>query len=429
MKRPNYSSSLYGSHLSRRAFLGRAAAVGMSGFALAALNACGEAGSTGADGNITLAEWDYYNEDSGNAGFFKRFKDYEQQHSNLRFQHSFIPFTDLKQKVLQGAAGGNLPDLLLVNSTDAPSIAASGVLVDLTERIKAWGQTGQYYPGPLQSTLWQEKYYGMNNNCNCVVLYYNADMLDKAGVKPPTTWDELHSSAKKLSKQGVYGFAQSAIKSQEGTFHFMPFVWQAGGDYQTLDSAGAIEALQFLVDLVKEGSLSQEALNWTQADALNQFISGNAAMCENGTWNVPQLREKASFRWGVTALPKRKVSATSMGGENWVIPQSSKHIDAAWEFIKFTQEPKNFEQYIGNTSLPSRKDVAQSDIWQKDAELKIIVEQFASARPLAGGPAGPNFSQISDILAPAFQSALNGQKSAADALKQAAADIKPLLQS
>src|SRR2546429_7350331 len=134
-------------------------------------------------------------------------------------------------EVLPGGTGGTLAGLLLIDRLGKPTFSSSGLLVDLTDRIKAWGQIDQYFPGILQSSSWQGKNYGLPNNSNCLGLYYNADMLSQAGVQPPTTWDELRSAAKKLTKNGVYGFATAAAKTMEGTFEFLPFLREAGADW------------------------------------------------------------------------------------------------------------------------------------------------------------------------------------------------------
>jgi multiple sugar transport system substrate-binding protein len=414
--------------LTRRTFMERALALGVgSGAILTALNACGgsnpSSGST-TSGPITLTTWDYYT-GAGVDVLNKRFNDFTKLHPSIKIQRSYIPYPDMNQKILQGAAGGTLPDILLIDSLAHPTFSAQGLLVDLTDRINAWGQVDQYFPGILQSSSWQGKHYGMPNNSNCLGLYYNADMLSQAGVTPPTTWDELRSAAKKLTKNGVYGFATAATKTMEGTFEFLPFLREAGADWDTLDSPAATQALQFLVDLIKDGSMSKEVINWTQVDSIGQFVSGTAAMVQNGTWQVPLLKQKANFKWGVVALPKQQTSATSLGGENLAIPKTSKNIDAAWEFIKFTQDPKTYKAYLTAAgALPGRKDVAQDAVWQSDPILKVFVNEFPYAKTVGGGP---NASKISDIFAPALQSALTGQMSAADALKQAAAGIKPLL--
>lgn len=412
--------------LTRRTFIERALALGISSSALlTALNACGASGgATTTNGPITLTTWDYYTA-AGVPILLQRFADFTKLHPNIKFQRSYIPYADMNQKVLQAAAAGTLPDILLIDSLANPTYSSSGLLVDLTDRIQAWGQIDQYFPGILQSSSWQGKHYGLPNNSNCLGLYYNADMLDKAGVQPPTTWEELRSAAKKLTGNGAYGFATAGVQTMEGTFEFLPFLREAGADWDTLDSPAAVEALQFLVDLIQDGSLSKEVVTWSQSDSIGQFLSGTAAMVQNGTWQLPQLTEKATFKWGVVATPKHKTSATSLGGENWTISRTSKNVDAAWEFIKFTQDPKNYTPYLVATgSVPGRKDSAQDPVWQKDPNLMVFVNEMPFARTVGGGP---NANKISDAFAPALQAALTGQMSPAAALKQAAANVKPLL--
>ena len=49
---------------------------------------------------------------------------------------------------------------------------------------------------------------------------------------------------------------------------------------------------------------AQGAINWTQGDVMNQFISGNLAMMINGPWQVPTMREQAAdLNWNVALIP------------------------------------------------------------------------------------------------------------------------------
>jgi multiple sugar transport system substrate-binding protein len=420
--------------LSRRTFLERARIPAVcslwassTGALLTTLNACSapREASTNTREPITLTVWDYFYAGSTNV-LLQRYENFNKSHPGIKIQRTYIPYSDMNQKVLLAAAAGTLPDLLLVDSLSHPTYSANGVLLDLTDRIKAWGQIDHYFPDILQSSLWQGKNYGLPNSCGCLGLYYNADMLEQAGVQPPTTWSELRSAAKKLTRNGIYGFATAATKTFEGTFEFLPFLRQAGADWDTLDSPAATQALQFLVDLIKDGSLSPEVVNWAQPDSFQQFTSGSAAMVQNGSWQLATLQEQAKFKWGVTALPKGQTYATSLGGENWTISKTSKHVDAAWEFIKFTQDPQNYKQYITASvgQLPARKDTAQDAVWQKNPPTHVFVNELPFARTVGGGQ---NASQISDIFVPALQSALTGRMSASDALKQVSAHIKSLL--
>lgn len=414
--------------LTRRALMERAVALGIGGGALlTALDACGSSGSsTTSSGPVTLTSWDYYTP-AAEALLTQRYADFTKLNPNIKFQTSHIPYPDMKQKVLQAAAAGTLPDIIYVDSLDAPSIAAQGIAVDLTDRLKAWGQLDKYFSGTLNTSVYQGKNYGVPNNTNDLALFYNVEMLQKAGVKPPTTWDELRSAAKALTKSGIYGFAVSATNTMEGTFNFLPFLRQAGADWDSLDSPAAASALQFLVNLLQDGSLSKEAINWTQSDSIGQFVSGSAAMCQNGMWQTATLKQQAKFQWAVVPLPKGQASSTSLGGEVLMVPKTSKYVDQAWTFIQYAQSPQNLKPYLVSAgALPGRSDVADDPIWQQDPVLSVFANSLAFAKSVGMG--AKNF-QASDLLTPALQSALTGQKSPADALSQIAASAKALLSS
>ncbi len=73
------------------------------------------------------------------------------------------------------------------------------------------------------------------------------------------------------------------------------------------------EALQLWVDLMKDGSLSKGALNWTQADAENQFAAGKAAMMINGPWQFPALDAVKGLNYGVVPIPVNKAGQSGAG--------------------------------------------------------------------------------------------------------------------
>ena len=195
--------------MTRRVFFERAAALGLgSGAAAAFLAACGGSPSTTGGSTVTLTVWDYFNPPG--KGYLGLMSDYQKANPSIKFQHTTVPFADLKQKLTQGAASGQLPDIIVIDNPDHSAFAQLGVLADLTDQVKAWGKSDQYFPGPWQSTVWKGKNYGAPNNSNCLALFYNKDMFSQAGLTPPTTWDEMYAAAKKLSKTGVYGLSMAA---------------------------------------------------------------------------------------------------------------------------------------------------------------------------------------------------------------------------
>jgi multiple sugar transport system substrate-binding protein len=375
---------------------------------------------------VTLTWWDYYSEGANNTAMDNQHQRFMESHPNIKIERTAIPFADLKTKLLQGATAGELPDIAVIDNPDHQAFAALGILEDLTERVTAWGQAESYFEGPWASTMWQGQNYGIPDNSNCLVLWYNTAFTTPAEVAAPTTWDELTAAVQTLTEGDRFGLAVSGIKSEEGTFQWLPFLWETGEDIPTINSDGGKAALQLWVDYVENGFMSQGILGWNQGDVLAQFQNGKAAMMINGPWQIPALRaDSPDLKWEVAVLPKQTTSASILGGENYSIVAGGDNVDAAWEMLTWTQEPENLKIYLGEAGkLPSRADLAEDAQWTGDPVLAVFIEQLKVAKPRAYGDKYP---EISNAIQEAIQAAVTGQSDVAAALEKAEAAITPLL--
>ena len=396
-----------------------------AGATAAALGLGGALASCGSDepSTTTLTWWDYFTLDNFQPGMTRLIRDIEAGVPDVRIERRTFPFAELDRQIALAAISGDLPDIAIVDNVAMNTLGGNDLLADLTERVEEWGQGGQYYKGPWEGCRVGGKTLGIPNNSNCLALYCNTGMLQDAGVRPPTTWDELASAAERLTSGNRYGLALSAIKTEEGVFQFLPFLWQAGGDLDTFADDGAT-ALSFLDDLIAKGSLSEQCVGWTQQDVNTRFLNQRAAMQINGPWQIPTLK-KADFDWSVVALPRGKEAATCLGGENWVLMASSEHLDKAWEVLRYTQRPSVLVPYLvsfGN--LPARKDLADRGTWASDPALRLFLSQLPLARPRQYGR---NYADASQALAEAEQAVLTGTASPTAAARTAAGKIDKAL--
>ena len=392
-----------------------AASLGLGG----ALTSC----SSGKASTVTLTWWDYFTLDNFQPGMNRLIRDIESGVPDVKIERRSFPFAELERQITLGAISGDLPDIAIVDNVSMNTLGGSHLLADLTSRVEKWGQADQYYKGPWDGCQVGGKTLGIPNNSNCLALYYHTAMLKSAGVKPPTTWDELASVAQRLTSGNRYGLALSAIKTEEGVFQFLPFLWQSGGDLNTFSAYGAT-ALSFLDDLIRKGSLSEQCVGWTQQDANTRFLNQRAAMQINGPWQIPTLK-KAAFEWDVVALPHDKQAATCLGGENWVLMAKSKHLDKAWEVLEYTQRPSVLVPYLVSFGdLPSRNDLASQGTWASDPALRLFLSQLPLARPRQYGT---HYAEASEAVAEAEQAVLTGSASPSAAAKTAAAKIDKAL--
>lgn len=382
-----------------------------------------------ADGQVVITIWDYLAPDSSSDEEQKALiKQYESENPNIKFERTYIPFADLKTKLLQGIAGNSLPDIVVIDNPDHQSFIEAGVFADITKEVEEWGQADKYYQGAMDSAKLDGKYYGIPNNSNALAIYYNKKMFEQASItKTPQNWDEFAETAKKLTDGDVKGFAMAGKKSEESTFQFLPYIWQSGADLDSFDSSEAKKALKLIQNLVNEGSLSKNMINWDQSDVLVQFQTQKAAMMENGPWQIPILeKDSPDLDWGVFLMPQDKNAASVLGGENWAITADSENKKEAWDFLKWTQKPDILgPMHELGGRLPSREDLGSDSqyIWQKDENVSVFMEQLKSAKPRAYGTKYP---EISSNVQEAIQRAITGEE-VDKVMDDAAKKIEPLL--
>ncbi|BDZ44537.1 extracellular solute-binding protein [Naasia aerilata] len=407
----------------------RVLALGAAAAVAAVLTACSPGGAGGGaaseapkDGKVTLTWWDYYAPGATEDALLGLLDKYQKENPNVTVERQFIAYEDLKKNLLQSAGAAALPDIVVINGPDHAQFAELGIAADLTDKLKEWGELDKYPKGVIQSSSLNGKNYGVPITANCLALFYNKALLADAGLKPPTTWDELESTAKALTTPDHYGFAYSAINNQQAVFQWLPTLWQAGGDLTKLDSPQAATALEYWSGLMQDGSVSREALNWDQAAVASEFAQGRAAMMINGPWQLPFLAKEApNLDYGVALLPAGKEKASALGGENYMIVDGP-HTDAAWDLVKWMQKPENVEALAaGSGSLPTRTDV---DPFTDDANIAVFADELKVARPRAYGA---NYAEIADQVVAAIQSVLTGSSDAKSALGTAATAVKPLL--
>ncbi len=374
--------------------------------------------------------WHYFENEAD--ALEKLVNDYNEMQDEIRITCTYVSREELMKQYTIGAVSGELPDIGMVDSPDMASYIALGVFEDITEDLNGWEDLQYFYDGPLSSCKDAEgRIYGLPNNSNCLALVCNMDLLNAAGyTKPPKTWDELKEIAAATTDpaDSVYGFAMCAISNEEGTFQFIPWLYSAGATVSTLGSEIAVKSLSFLTELVNQGYMSKEVVNWSQGDAYNAFCAGKAAMLETGTWQVSTIDAdvNGTFQYKYSLLPKDKEYSSVIGGENFGVCVGSKAKDACVEFLKYMQSAENNADWCEIAGkIPVRSDSATlKDMWTEDERYAVFTEGMNYA--VARGP-HEEWPTISEAVYSAVQSALIGEKTPADAMAGAAAIVDPII--
>jgi multiple sugar transport system substrate-binding protein len=382
--------------------------MGIAGTALSGVSGCSAAGGSG-DGAIEV--WDYYGPPDSIYGRALQdlYRRYMKANRGVTVQKRFLNFDEFNRTLLQSGAGGSLPDIALVNAFDTGKFAKAGILQDLSSRVKTWGMADEYFDTSWSTNLWQGKTYGLPHVADCYVLWYNQDHLEQAGVSVPKTWDELGTTAAKLSIGGRVGFAFSAVEGVQGATAWVIRFLAAGGDVTQIASPAGEAALQQWVDLVKSGATSPSVLEWIEEDAYNRFKSGQASMMLQSASYVNVLKQEApDLNWSVALLPADQQRASFLSAENLVITTGTDDVDKSWDLIAYMQQPDVLKRYLPERNkLPARTDVASEPLWTQDPIWSVFTEQLDTAWAPEGDVA-VNSAEIFTYLQEAIQAAISG---------------------
>ncbi|WP_432507569.1 sugar ABC transporter substrate-binding protein [Kineococcus arenarius] len=385
------------------------------------LSACGggSGGGTTSGDSGTLRVLDYYNSEP-NATLWNDAIEACGTEIGVEIDREAVPGETLIQKVLQQSSSRTLPDVLMLDNPDVQQIAESGALAPLGDLgIDSTGVA----PGVLEASTYEGELYALQPVTNTIALFYNKTILEQAGITPPTTWDELKTTAAALTQGDQYGFAMSNINTYEGTWQFLPFMWSNGGDERDIATSETAEALQLVKDLMESGSLSQSSVTWSQADVADQFAAGNAAMMVNGPWNFGTLDVVEGLEYGIVPIPAPTAGGavvSPFGGEAWAVPQTGdeEKMQKAADLVQcLNKDETQIEVSVATGTVPTKPELADEVVAQ-NPNLAAFAEQVPDLRARTG-QLGPEWPAAATKIYTAVQNALVGGMTPEDALRQA----------
>lgn len=217
-----------------------------------------------------------------------------------------------------GAVTGDLPDIFNMSQDHFYYYVDRDALLDLQPYFDENGvDTSVWAPGmvaPYHSGTDYDLYAGPVN-WDTVVIFYNKDLFDAAGLPYPTaewTWDQFAADAAALTNAdaGVYGAAVYS-EYQSGYANWIastgiPPVIGAARTQCTLRERRSLRALNFLKTMFDAGYMPNvSTLGGTSAtDSFNFWLEGRVAMITGGSWKLPDAFANADFSWDVVQLPR-----------------------------------------------------------------------------------------------------------------------------
>src|SRR5581483_3730829 len=285
------------------------------------------------------------------AAFWPRQLQFDQlfmkRHPNITVNAENTPWASFLQKYVAQAAGGTLPDLLYCHFSWAQVFIKQGILGQLDDYISKQPDFNldDFTKPSLGFYQKNGHYYGIAYDCGPLVLFYNKDLFDKAGMKYPTdswTLDDLKQAAIKLTSGGgatkVFGLQDTPSPGSADIAP--PYLFPFGAKYvdgtkSVIDQPVAVNTMNWWMDLrFKNKAVPTPADATAMSQQGGAFTAGRAAMMLNGSWAVPGLEQQGNFKWDLVGWPKGPVArSTSAEGSAYVITNNSPQKDAAWIYL------------------------------------------------------------------------------------------------
>ncbi|MBI5671354.1 MAG: extracellular solute-binding protein [Chloroflexi bacterium] len=393
-----------------------------------------------AQDTITLKFWHTYNETSPENEMLVNtlIPAFEEQNPGIKVESVPFPYSEFRQTMLTALAGEEGPDLARLDIIWSPEFAAQGVLANLSEVMPDFQEYADaVFPGPLSTNLYEGSYYGLPLDTNTRVLFYNADVLEQAGIaEAPKTIDDVKAMCDKVKVLGDDFF----VFSDGGTYGWatLPWVWSFGGDIANpemtqatgfLNGEKTVAAYEFLAEMVQSGCFSDGMIG-SGFDSAAGFFTNQVATILEGPWWFPLAEAQyPDFEIQTALMPAGDGGSVSVvGGENIAVfahtMQDEARGEAALTFLRFTQSDEYQQKMSETGQLTVKPALLETDYFKNHPYYGIFLEQLKTAKARLPHPA---WTEIEAVLTDAGQLILRGEATAQEALDAAAEEIDALL--
>ncbi|SCK17359.1 carbohydrate ABC transporter substrate-binding protein, CUT1 family (TC 3.A.1.1.-) [Streptomyces sp. WMMB 714] len=294
--------------------------------------------------------------------------------------------------------------------------------------------------GAVNGTVeYRGKLFGMPYASDGAMLYYRKDLLKKADIEPPRTWDELRGTCGKIlpeqKEMSCYG---GQFDKYEGlTVNFSEAVNSAGGQVTDargnphLDTPEAKRGLDNLVEGFRDGTMPKKGISYMEENGRQDFEKGRLLFYRNwpyqyGVSNTKAKGNKVAGKFGVAPIPGEKgTGASSLGGHNLALSSSARNKATALDFMRYMTSEEGARLRLAKAT--------QAPVFEKVYDDPKLAEDFpwlpVLKKSIVGAEQRPRvvrYGDASKVIQREVHAALTGKKSSAAALEALQKELKAL---
>jgi len=355
---------------------------------------------------------------------------FEEENPNLTIEVQTAAYDDYFTSLQTQIAGGTAPDTFELNYENFVTYARSGALLELTEHIT---DPGRYYPLALEGFQDDGVQYGLPATFSDVVLIYNKDLFDAAGLEYPTadwTWQDEQAAAEALTDldAGIYGDYQPV-----SFFEFYKALAQAGGTFfddsgqAAFNSPEGVAAAEWLVGKPGTTMPTLADIGGTPDFDTALFTSGKLAMWHNGIWQFTGLNA-SGVNYDIVVEPGSVTPANAVFMNGAVASEGTDHPEEAAAWIEFlTGSPITVETRLASSwELPAVNDEAAFASYLEIDSPANREAVFAALDNIALPPVIERQAEMQEVVNNALASIADGTD-AQEALDAAVEEVNSLV--
>ena len=365
---------------------------------------------------VTVRLWDQ----QVAAAYRESFAQFTHEHPDIEVRVNVVSYATYFDTLRTDVAGGGADDIFWINNSNFAEYADNGRLMPV-DPAPHWEPSvvGQF---TRNGVLW-----GVPQLTDAgIALYYNAELLAADGVSPAelgnARWDPdpavdtLRPLLARLTHGRQWGY--NAANDLQGIY--LNFIGSAGGVFTTgdrfaFDNPGAVTAFDYVVGLINTDRVSPPASDTNDNGdfSRNQFLAGRMAVFQSGTYNLAQIAQQATFRWGVAMLPTGPAGRVSV--TNGIVAAgnpASRNPAAVREVLAWLGSTRGNE-FVGRhgaaipAALPAQR--AYFDYWS--AKGVDVTPFFAVLQgPRIAAPGGAGFAAGYQAIKPYFDEMFLGRQ-------------------
>ena len=359
---------------------------------------------------------------------------FEKENPNIKVNIETFGYDTYATQLQTRVGGGDAPDCFELGLDAFPSYVDQKAILPLDDMMAASStDLSVLTDKSLQAFSINGTKYGMPYSYSTVVLIYNKDLFDQAGVAYPTadwTWADADAAALKIKALGddYYGLIQPI-----STYEFFKVVKQYNGGLLNDDNTAFtvnrpenVQALQRLVDNVQVTNICPSTEQRGSLDEWGVFKLGKTGMIVTGIWAFPSFTTDCAFNWDIAVEPGAATKATHYFANGLAISADSKNAEAAYKWIEFigtSEQVAQLRVQLG-WELPCATYQSAMDQYAKLTPPANRQAVFDSLNYVVPVPQIAQFSQMADILGAELEAAASGAKTPQQALDDAQAALE-----